>query len=94
MSRMVPQFRRMQPLIDTVNRVLREQITGVRVIRAFVRERANGDLTDTALRIGRLQALMFPTVMFVFNASSVAVLDRCRWPGIGRCEVKAAPSTS
>ncbi|WP_437592037.1 ABC transporter ATP-binding protein [Sorangium sp. So ce1000] len=82
MSRMMPLFRRMQPLIDTVNRVLREQITGVRVIRAFVRERAeaarfdraNGDLTETALRVGRLQAMMFPTVMFVFNASSVAVL--------------------
>ncbi|WP_438004184.1 ABC transporter ATP-binding protein [Sorangium sp. So ce321] len=82
MARMVPQFRLMQPLIDAVNRVLREQITGVRVIRAFVRERAeaarfdraNGDLTETALRIGRLQAMMFPTVIFVFNASSVAVL--------------------
>ncbi|WP_437332894.1 ABC transporter ATP-binding protein [Sorangium sp. So ce394] len=82
MSRMVPLFRRMQPLIDAVNRVLREQITGVRVIRAFVRERAeaarfdraNGDLTEAALHIGRLQAMMFPTVMFAFNASSVAVL--------------------
>ncbi|HVK77108.1 MAG TPA: ABC transporter ATP-binding protein, partial [Kofleriaceae bacterium] len=82
MSRMVPQFRVMQPLIDTVNRVLREQIGGVRVIRAFVRERAeaarfdraNDDLTRVALGIGRLQALMFPTVMLVFNASSVAVL--------------------
>jgi ATP-binding cassette subfamily B multidrug efflux pump len=81
-SRMVPQFRAMQPRIDTVNRVLREQITGIRVVRAFVREpaeaarfgAANEALTATALRVGRLQALMFPTVMLVFNASSVAVL--------------------
>jgi len=81
-GRMIPQFRAMQPKIDTINRVLREQITGVRVVRAFVREPveatrfdgANGDLTTTALRVGRLQALMFPTVMLVFNASNVAVL--------------------
>lgn len=81
-SRMVPQFRVMQTRIDTVNRVLREQITGIRVVRAFVREPVearrfadvNGDVTDAALRAGRLQALMFPTVMFILNASSVAVL--------------------
>ncbi|MDX2089085.1 MAG: ABC transporter ATP-binding protein [Kofleriaceae bacterium] len=81
-GRMIPQFRTMQPKIDTVNRVLREQITGMRVVRAFVREpveatrfdAANVELTTTALRVGRLQALMWPTVMLVFNASSVAVL--------------------
>ena len=81
-SRMMPQFRAMQPRIDSLNRVLREQITGVRVVRAFVREAveatrfdgANAELTDTALRVGRLQALMFPTVFLVFNASSVMVL--------------------
>jgi len=81
-SRMVPLFRAMQPKIDTVNRVLREQIQGMRVVRAFVRERheaarfdeANVDLTNTALAIGKLQALMWPTVMLVFNASTVAVL--------------------
>ncbi len=81
-SRMVPQFRRMQKLIDAVNRILREQITGIRVVRAFVRERvererfgvANDDLTTTAWRVGRLMAFMFPTVMLVFNVSSVAVL--------------------
>ena len=80
--RMVPQFRQMQTRIDAVNRVLREQITGIRVVRAFVREpveqerfsRANADLTGTALRVGRLMALMFPTVMIVLNVSSVAVL--------------------
>ncbi|MFT3698580.1 MAG: ABC transporter ATP-binding protein [Kofleriaceae bacterium] len=81
-SRMIPKFRAMQPKIDTVNRVLREQITGMRVVRAFVREPAeeqrfegaNGDLTDIALRIGKLQCMLWPTVMLVFNVSSVAVL--------------------
>jgi ATP-binding cassette, subfamily B, multidrug efflux pump len=79
---MIPQFRLMQERIDTVNRVMREQIAGIRVVRAFVREPfeterfagANTDLTETALRAGRLQALIFPTIMFIFNASSVAVL--------------------
>ncbi|NIH84987.1 ABC transporter transmembrane domain-containing protein [Amycolatopsis granulosa] len=81
-SRMVPQFRLMQTRIDRVNQVLREQLSGIRVVRAFVRERdearrfagANDALTVTALRVGRLQALIFPTVMLVLNASSVAVL--------------------
>ena len=81
-SRMVPQFRQMQTRIDTINRVLREQITGIRVVRAFVREpqerarfgRANQDVTDTATKAGRLMALMFPTIMLVLNVSSVAVL--------------------
>ena len=81
-TRMVPQFRRMQTRLDTVNRVLREQITGIRVVRAFVREdvererfgKANDDLTETALSVGRLMALMFPTVMLVLNVSSVAVI--------------------
>ncbi|WP_158883286.1 ABC transporter ATP-binding protein [Amycolatopsis anabasis] len=81
-SRMVPQFRKMQERIDEVNRVLREQLSGIRVIRAFVREPAetrrfadaNRTLTDTALRVGRYQALIFPTVLLILNASSVAVL--------------------
>ncbi|MGW4590483.1 ABC transporter ATP-binding protein [Amycolatopsis thermoflava] len=81
-SRMVPQFRLMQTRIDRVNRVLREQLSGIRVVRAFVRERdevrrfavANDELTVTALRVGRLQAVIFPTVLLVMNASSVAVL--------------------
>lgn len=80
--RMVPLFRKMQKRIDTVNRVLREQLTGIRVVRAFVREdieterfaRANEDVTDTALRAGRLMALAFPVVMLVLNVSSVAVI--------------------
>ncbi len=87
-TRMIPQFRLMQSRIDVVNRVLREQISGVRVVRAFVREPletrrfadANQQLTDTAVRAGRLMALMFPTVMLVLNASSVAVL----WFGAAR----------
>ncbi|MEO5781334.1 MAG: ABC transporter ATP-binding protein [Arthrobacter oryzae] len=81
-TRMVPLFRLMQARIDTVNRVLREQLTGIRVVRAFVREdvetarfgKANADVTDTALRAGRLMALAFPTVMLVLNVSSVAVI--------------------
>ena len=81
-TRMVPLFRLMQTRIDTVNRVLREQLTGIRVVRAFVREdvetarfgKANADVTDTALRAGRLMALAFPTVMLVLNVSSVAVI--------------------
>lgn len=81
-TRMVPLFRLMQTRIDTVNRVLREQLTGIRVVRAFVREdvetarftRANEDVTDTALRAGRLMALAFPVVMLVLNVSSVAVI--------------------
>jgi ATP-binding cassette subfamily B protein len=81
-SRMVPQFRKMQKRIDQVNRVLREQLSGIRVVRAFVREdiergrfkTANDEVTGTALRAGRLMALMFPTVMLVLNLSSVAVI--------------------
>ncbi len=81
-GRMIPKFRAMQPKLDGLNRILREQITGMRVVRAFVREPAehdrfevaNAELTGIALQIGKLQALMWPTVMLVFNASTVAVL--------------------
>jgi ATP-binding cassette, subfamily B, multidrug efflux pump len=81
-TRMVPSFRMMQARIDEVNRLLREQITGVRVVRAFVREPleterfdvANHDLTTVATRAGRWLATMFPTVMLVANLASVAVL--------------------
>ena len=80
--RMVPQFRSMQRRIDAVNRVLREQLSGIRVVRAFVREQhetdrfaeANAAVTETAVRAGRLFALMFPVVLLILNASSVAVL--------------------
>ncbi|MCW2757382.1 MAG: transporter related protein [Nocardioidaceae bacterium] len=89
-SRMVPNFRKMQGRIDEVNRVLREQITGIRVVRAFVREpyearrfkQANDDLTDVALRAGRWLATMFPLVMLVVNVSSVAVI----WFGAHRVD--------
>ncbi|GAA2706922.1 ABC transporter ATP-binding protein [Streptomyces luteosporeus] len=80
--RMRPIFRGVQERIDTVNRVLREQITGIRVIRAFVRDEherkrftgANTELMDVSLRAGRLMSLMFPSVMLVVNLSSVAVV--------------------
>jgi ATP-binding cassette subfamily B protein len=80
--RMIPLFRRMQERIDGTNLVLREQITGIRVVRAFVREpreaarfgEVNDELTDTSLHAGRLMALMFPTLLLVINASSVGVL--------------------
>jgi ATP-binding cassette subfamily B protein len=88
--RMVPWFTRMQTSLDGVNRVLREQITGIRVVRAFVREPheekrfgvANADLTQAGLRVGRLMALVFPVVMFIFSMSTVAVL----WFGAYRVE--------
>ncbi|NKY88938.1 ABC transporter ATP-binding protein [Nocardia veterana] len=81
-SRMVPGFRRVQERIDAVNRVLREQITGIRVVRAFVRERhetqrfgvANEELTTASLFVGRMAALMFPTVMLISNLTTVAVI--------------------
>ena len=88
--RMIPQFRIMQESVDWVNRVLREQITGIRVVRAFVREdherarfaEANTQYTGTALAVGRLMAMVFPIVMLIFNASTVAVL----WFGSHRVE--------
>ncbi len=88
--RMVPKFRLLQTRIDQINRVLREQITGIRVVRAFVREpqesrrfgTANTEVTDVATSAGRLQAGIFPVVMFVLNASSVAVL----WFGSARID--------
>lgn len=88
--RMVPLFRLVQIRIDVLNRVLREQITGIRVVRAFVREphelarfeRANIDITQVATAAGRLQALIFPIVILVLNVSSVGVL----WFGAGRID--------
>ena len=81
-SQMTPLFKSMQIRIDTLNRVLREQISGLRVIRAFVREpteserfdRANHDLATTATAVGRRMMTMFPSVFFVMNLSSVAVV--------------------
>jgi ATP-binding cassette, subfamily B, multidrug efflux pump len=81
-SRMGPYFRQMQERIDAVNRILREQITGIRVVRAFVREPheerrfrgANEQLTDVALSTGRWMAAIFPAVMLIVNLSGVAVI--------------------
>jgi ATP-binding cassette subfamily B multidrug efflux pump len=86
--RMVPQFQAMQERIDKVNTVLREQLAGIRVVRAFVREPdearrfddANTLLTQTSLRAGHLMAFMFPTVLLVLNVSSAAAI----WFGADR----------
>lgn len=88
-----PLFKQMQLRIDRVNTVLREQITGIRVVRAFVRDEhenerfdvANAELTATSISIGRLMSLLFPTVMLVMNLSSVAVL----WFGGKRIDAEA-----
>ncbi len=81
-SRMRPLFKLMQVRVDGINRVLREQIQGIRVIRAFVRDDmererfadANADLRTVAIGVGRLMAIMFPVVLLVMNVSSVAIL--------------------
>lgn len=88
--RLRPLFRTMQERLDTVNRVLREQITGNRVIRAFVRDeyeqqrfrKSNTELTEMAMGTGNLLALMFPIVMTVVNLSSIAVV----WFGAHRID--------
>lgn len=90
LRKMVPQFAVMQQCVDLVNRVLREQITGVRVVRAFVREDqeearfsdANTQYTSAALSVGKLMAMVFPIVTFILNGSTVAAL----WFGARRIE--------
>ncbi|QAY58692.1 ABC transporter ATP-binding protein [Microbacterium protaetiae] len=80
--RMVPAFRAMQRRIDRVNQILREQLTGIRVVRAFVREpeeharftTASSDVMESAVRAGNLMAIMFPAVTIVLNVSSAAVI--------------------
>jgi ATP-binding cassette subfamily B protein len=87
-AKMVPAFQLMQERIDQINRVLREQITGIRVVRAFVREpqeterfeTANADLTEVSLKAGRLMSSMFPLVNLLINLSSAAVV----WIGANR----------
>ncbi|TDE21346.1 ABC transporter ATP-binding protein [Actinomadura sp. 6K520] len=82
MRAMGPLSASQQERIDRVNRVVREQITGVRVVRAFVREdherrrfaEANSELRDVALRLGRIQSLMMPAVTIVTEVSAVAVV--------------------
>ncbi len=89
-TRMRPLFRSMQDRIDQINRVLREQITGVRVIRAFVRDEreqerfgeVSTDLLDVSVKVGKLMSAMFPIVMLVMNVSSVAVM----WFGAHRID--------
>lgn len=81
-SRMLPIFRSMQQRIDVINRVLREQLSGIRVIRAFAREpfererfaAANHAVSDAALAAGRWQALMLPVTTLTINISSVALI--------------------
>ena len=81
-ANMVPAFRLVQERLDGVNKILREQITGIRVVRAFVREpletqrfaKANDDLTEVSVRAGRWMATMFPLVMLIANVASVAVI--------------------
>ena len=93
--RMVPGFQQMQRRLDRINQVLREQLTGVRVVRAFVREReeterfahANAELTGTATFVGRWMAALFPVVLLVLNLSTVAVL----WFGGIRVDAGAMP---
>lgn len=86
-----PLFQSMQKRIDGINRVLREQIGGIRVIRAFVRDThererfaaANTDLMAVSMKVGRFMSFMFPTVFWIMNASSVAVLWFGAVPGRG-----------
>jgi ATP-binding cassette, subfamily B, multidrug efflux pump len=90
MGKMIPLFRLMQTRIDGINRILREQLSGIRVVRAFVREEfenrrfavTSGEVADANLRAGRLSALIFPVIMIVLNLSSVAVV----WAGAYRID--------
>ncbi|MDR1833523.1 MAG: ABC transporter ATP-binding protein, partial [Propionibacteriaceae bacterium] len=89
-AQMTPLFKLMQARVDAINRVLREQISGLRVIRAFVREptegerfnKANHELADTAIAVGVRMMTMFPAVFLVVNGSSVALM----WFGAIRVE--------
>ncbi|MRR11067.1 ABC transporter ATP-binding protein, partial [bacterium] len=93
--RAMPMFKSMQKRVDRVNQVMREKLAGIRVIRAFVRsdyeerrfDEANRDLSDTMLAVGRLFALMMPTVMAIFNLTLVATM----WFGGLRIESGAMP---
>lgn len=81
-AHLLPVFRRMQGLIDGINRVMRDQLAGIRVVRAFAREpfernrfaQANTALAETTLEAGRWQALMLPLTTLTINVSSVAVI--------------------
>lgn len=87
----IPLFKRMQVKVDNLNRVLRERLTGIRVIRAFNRteyERhrfteANGDLTDNALKVNRIMASMFPIILLLMNFTTIAIV----WRGAGSIDM-------
>ncbi|MGJ5591595.1 ABC transporter ATP-binding protein [Micrococcus lylae] len=89
-SRLMPLFQRMQTNIDTINTTLREQIVGIRVVRAFVREEheaarfteANADITATSVAIGRLFVLLGPVITMVLHLATAAVL----WFGADRVD--------
>jgi ATP-binding cassette subfamily B protein len=95
MSRAIPLFQAMQVKVDRINLVMRETLSGVRVIRAFVRTRheearfdeASRDLMETGLRVNRLFAITLPALMLIMNLSSVAVL----WLGAYRVDSGAMP---
>lgn len=82
MLRMSPLFQKLQTRIDAINKVMREQLTGARVIRAFVRQDAEArrfdaasrDLQDVATRVGMWMAFLFPAVMFIVMAAQVGVI--------------------
>ncbi len=95
MSRAIPLFQAMQKKIDRINLVMRETLSGVRVIRAFVRtkheearfDEASADLMDTSLRVNRLFAITMPALMAIMNLSTVAVL----WLGAYRVDSGGMP---
>ncbi len=95
MSRAIPLFQAMQKKIDRINLVMRETLSGVRVIRAFVRTRheeerfdeASADLMQTALKVNRLFAITMPALMAIMNVSTVAVL----WLGAYRVDSGGMP---
>ena len=94
-TRAMPLFRAMQVKIDRINQLMRENLSGIRVIRAFVRTEheeqrfdvGNADLTDTSLRVNRLFALMIPALFAILNLSTVAIL----WFGGLRIDSGAMP---
>jgi len=95
MRKAIPLFRSMQVKLDNVNRVLREKLMGVRVIRAFVKEKSeekrfdkvNSDLTQTSIKVNRLLALGMPLLMLIMNLSTVSIL----WFGSMRIDSGAMP---
>lgn len=81
-SRAIPLFRKMQKKLDALNRVMRENLTGIRVIRAFSRiafekkrfEQANLDVTNTAIRVNKIMAVMMPAMMLILNFSMISII--------------------